>query len=86
MPETVCRMFATRAIADAAAEELRVNGFANVHVFGGAASSDADGYTDQLCQVYVLKAAAQGTQHNGGKVTNGQGFTDLFNNNRAIFF
>jgi hypothetical protein len=36
--------------------------------------------------ILVLKAAAQGTQHNGGKVTNGQGFTDLFNNNRAIFF
>ena len=59
MPETVCRMFATRAIADAAAEELRVNGFANVHVFGGAASSDADGYTDQLCQAYVLKSTAR---------------------------
>ncbi|MBK8214578.1 MAG: hypothetical protein IPK71_12625 [Myxococcales bacterium] len=36
--------------------------------------------------ILVLKAAAQGTQHNGGKVTNGQGFTDLFNNNKAIFF
>jgi len=36
--------------------------------------------------VLILKATAAGTPHNGGKVTNGQAFSDLFNNNKAIFF
>ncbi len=36
--------------------------------------------------VLILKATAAGTPHNGGKVQNGQGFSDLFNNNKAIFF
>lgn len=36
--------------------------------------------------VLILKATAAGTPHNGGKVQNGQAFSDLFNNNKAIFF
>lgn len=36
--------------------------------------------------IMILKATAAGTPHNGGKVQNTQGFSDLFNNNKAIFF
>lgn len=36
--------------------------------------------------ILILKATAAGTPHNGGKVQNGQAFSDLFNNNKAIFF
>lgn len=59
MPQTVCRMFATRAIADKAAEDLRLHGYVDVQAFGGAADATADSYTDALCKAYVLKAAAR---------------------------
>lgn len=59
MPQTVCRMFATRAIADKAAEDLRLHGYGDVHAFGAAAGATADSYTDALCKIYVLKAEAR---------------------------
>lgn len=61
MPQTVCRMFATRAVADAAAADLRLHGYRDVDVFGGAAGADgkADAYVDALCKVYVLKSEAR---------------------------
>jgi hypothetical protein len=52
-------MFATRAIADKAAEELRLHGYAEVHVFGGAAGASAESHTDALCKAYVEKAVAR---------------------------
>jgi hypothetical protein len=52
-------MFATRAIADKAAEDLRLHGYADVHAFGGTAGATADSYTDALCKIYVLKAEAR---------------------------
>jgi hypothetical protein len=52
-------MFATRAIADKAAEDLRLHGYADVHVFGGAAAATAEAYTDALCKAYVEKAVAR---------------------------
>lgn len=59
MPQTVCRMFATRAIADKAAEDLRLHGYADVHAFGAAAGATADSYADALCKAYVEKAVAR---------------------------
>jgi hypothetical protein len=52
-------MFATRAIADKAADDLRLHGYADVHVFGGAAAATAEAYTDALCKAYVEKAVAR---------------------------
>lgn len=61
MPQTVCRMFANRSTADAAAADLRLHGYADVHVFGGATgeAASAETYTDALCKAYVVRAEAR---------------------------
>ena len=63
---------------------LSLNGADNQAICDSVLSKLIDNNIPQ--SVLILKATAAGTPHNGGKVQNGQGFIDLFNNNKAIFF
>lgn len=67
------------------------NGLAGLSLAGNDNQAICDSVLAKLNETNIpqsilVQKAAGAVQHNGGKVTNTQGFSDLFNNNKAIFF
>jgi hypothetical protein len=60
MSQTICRVYATRRKADAAAAELRLNGYGTVDVFGDAegAASTADAHVTAMMRAGVARHLA----------------------------
>ncbi|MCS6930738.1 MAG: hypothetical protein NZM27_00830 [Acetobacteraceae bacterium] len=61
MPETLCSLFPSRAVAEAAAADLVRHGYNDVHVFGArpGETPTRDAQMEALCRAYVLKAHAR---------------------------
>lgn len=61
MPETLCSLFPSRAVAEAAAADLVRHGYDDVHVFGArpGETPTREAQLDALCRAYVPKAHAR---------------------------
>jgi hypothetical protein len=59
MAQTICRMYGTRQEAEAALEELRLNGYDDCFLFAADAGSSQSSLVDAMCRAHILKYHAQ---------------------------
>lgn len=59
MAQTICRMYGTRRQAEAAVEDLKLNGYEDCFLFGADAGASQAGIVDAMCRAHILKYHAQ---------------------------